>query len=262
MSRAIVITSGKGGVGKSSLSVCIGRELANRGKKIVLIDADIGLNNLDVIMNIENRLIYDLYDVMKGKCRLSQALIQDREQPYLYLLSSKGYKEFIAQDYLKKVVNSLLTKFDYVLIDCPAGIDIGFHRAVSTTNQAIVVTTPHVSAIKDASIVIDILKSYSYKKIGYVLNRMRWDMVVNSTMAEVNDVSEILGVKPIGVIPECDEINTLSTLGVSLKSEDIGALAIKILCDNIENDTHEVLDLSKKYKGFLGAMRRLIKNKI
>ena len=112
MSRAIVITSGKGGVGKSSLSVCIGRELAKRGKKIVLLDTDIGLNNLDVIMSIENRVIYDLYDVMKCKCRLSQALTQDKEQPLLFLLSSKGYTNSIPSDFLKRAVNSLLTKFD------------------------------------------------------------------------------------------------------------------------------------------------------
>ena len=261
MSRAIVITSGKGGVGKSSLAVCIGRELAKRGKKTVLIDTDIGLNNLDVIMNVENRVVYDLYDVTKGKCRLSQALTQDKEQPLLYLSSSKGYRECVAQDFLKKVVSSLLNKFDYVFIDCPAGIDAGFHRAISVADQAIVVTTPHVSAIKDASIVIEILKSYSYKKIGYLLNRMRWDMVVNSTMAEVKDVTDALSVPPVGVIPECDSINTLSTLGLPIRTDEDGYEAIRILCDNIEQDGNVVLDLSKRYKGFLGAVRRLIKNK-
>ena len=262
MSRAIVITSGKGGVGKSSLSVCVGRELAKRGKKTVLIDTDVGLNNLDVIMNVENRVVYDLHDVMKGKCRLSQALTQDREQQFLFLLSSKGYKDSVPSEFLKRAVTSLITKFDYVFIDCPAGIDGGFHTAVAVTNEAIVVTTPHVSSIKDASIVIDILKSYSYKKISYVLNRVRWDMVANSTMAEVKDVTETLDVPPIAVIPECDAINTLSTLGSPLRTDDEGDKTIKVLCDNIEQGTNVIYDMSKKYKGFLGAVRRIIKNKV
>jgi septum site-determining protein MinD len=155
----------------------------------------------------------------------------------------------------------LLTKFDYVFIDCPAGIDVGFHTAVGVTKEAIVVTTPHVSAIKDASIVIDILKSYSYQKIGYALNRVRWDMVATSMMAEVKDVTEALGVPPIAVIPECDSINTLSTLGSPLKSDGEGSVAISVLCDNIEQGTNNVYDLTKRYKGFLGTIRRLIKNK-
>lgn len=262
MSRAIVITSGKGGVGKSSLAVCIGRELASRDKSVVLIDTDVGLNNLDVIMSVENRVIYDLNDVMKGKCRLSQALVEDKVQPTLFLLSSKGYQNDVPTQFLKKTVNVLLTKFDYVFIDCPAGIDAGFHRAIALANEAIVVTTPHVSAIKDASAVINILKSYSFKKINYVLNRIRWDMVVSSTMAEVKDVTEALDVLPLAIIPENDEINTLSSVGSPLKVDNDGAKAVKVMCDNIENGTNTVIDLTKRYKGILGAVRRLIKNKV
>ncbi|MBE5732007.1 MAG: septum site-determining protein MinD [Clostridiales bacterium] len=263
MSRAIVITSGKGGVGKSSLAVCIGRELAGRGKRVALIDTDIGLNNLDVIMNVENRVVYDLSDVMRGKCRLSQALTKDKVQESLFLLTSKGYRnESIPTEFLKKTVNTLLSRFDYVFIDCPAGIDVGFHRAIALAKEAIVVTTPHVSAIKDASSVIAILKSYSFTRIGYALNRVRGDMVVSLTMAEAKDVTEALEVQPIAIIPENDGINTLSSVGCPLKEGSDGARAIKVMCDNIENGTNTVIDLTKRYKGLWGAVRRLIKNKI
>lgn len=262
MSRSIVITSGKGGVGKSSLAVCIGREFASRGKRVVLIDTDVGLNNLDVIMNVENRIVYDLCDVMQGKCRLSQALTKDKVQDNLFLLSSKGYRNDIPTDFLKRTVTALLSRFDYVFIDCPAGIDAGFHRAVMLAKEAIVVTTPHVSAIKDASAVIGILKSYSMSRIGYVLNRVRGDMVVSSAMAEVKDVTEALEVQPVAVIPECDSINTLSSVGVPLKADGEGANAIRVACDNIENGTATVIDLTKRYKGVWGAIRRLIKNKV
>ncbi|MBO5224778.1 MAG: septum site-determining protein MinD [Clostridia bacterium] len=262
MSRSIVITSGKGGVGKSSLAVCIGREFASRGKRVVLVDTDVGLNNLDVIMNVENRVLYDLSEVMHGKCRLSQALTQDKEQDNLFLLSSKGYQNDIPPEFLKKTVTTLLSKFDYVFIDCPAGIDVGFHKAVSVAKEAIVVTTPHVSAIKDASTVINILKSYSLLRIGYVLNRVRGDMVVSSAMAEVRDITDALEVTPVAVIPENDSINTLSSLGVPLKSNSDGGMAIKIACDNIENGTSTLIDLTKRYKGIMGALRRLIKNKV
>lgn len=262
MSRSIVITSGKGGVGKSSLAVCMGRELSNRGKRVVLIDLDVGLNNLDVIMNVENRVVYDLSDVAKGKCRLMQALTKDKVESSLFLLPSKGYQHDIPTHFLKKIVNTLLTRFDYVLIDCPAGIDAGFHRAVALSKEAIVVTTPHVSAIKDASAVINILKSYSFVKIGYALNRVRGDMVVSSTMAEAKDVTEALEVPPVAIIPENDGINTLSSIGCPLKEGSDGDRAVKVLCDNIENGTNTVIDLTKRYKGFLGAVRRLIKNKV
>ncbi len=261
MSRSIVITSGKGGVGKSSMAVCIGRELALRGKRTVLVDTDVGLNNLDVIMAVENRTVYDLYDVAKGRCRLSQALIQDKEQPLLHLITTKGFKNDLPSEFLKKSVTVLKNKFDYVFIDCPAGIDEGFHRAVKAADEAIVITTPHVSAIKDASIVINILRSYSFSKISYVLNRVRGDMVVNSTMAKVSDVSETLDIFPIGVVPESDGINMLSSVGDSLSNGD-GVKAIKVMCDNIENSTNTVFDITKRYKGILGAVRRMIKNKI
>lgn len=263
MARIIVITSGKGGVGKSSLSVIVGRELARRKRKVVLIDTDVGLNNLDVIMDVEKRVVYDIGDVLGARCRLAQALTMDSEEENLYLLPSiKGYSEVLSAQGLKKITTALSIKFDYVLIDCPAGIDDGFHRAVNSANEAIVVTTPHLSAIKDASTVIKLLSSYKLNRISYALNRVRGDMVVNMQMADVEDVTKVLGLTPIGVIPESDEINGLSSVGNMLDENGMSVKAIRIMCDNIENGTDKVIDFTKKYRGVLGTIRRAIKTRI
>ena len=263
MSRSIVITSGKGGVGKSSLSVCIGREMAQRGRKTVLIDTDVGLNNLDVIMDVESRVVFDMGDVVKARCRLTQALVEDSVRPNLHLLPSvKGYSQAVEAESLKKIVGTLCVRYDYVFIDCPAGIGSGFHRAVSCANEAIVVTTPHLSAIKDASTVIKLLSGYPLRRISYVLNRVRGDMVVNSQMADVNDVSSVLEIMPVGVVPENDEINGLSSVGDIISPSGEGGKAIRLLCDNIENGTSEVMDVTRQYRGFWGSLRRLIKTRI
>lgn len=263
MARIIVITSGKGGVGKSSLSVILGRELAKRKRKVVLVDTDVGLNNLDVIMDVEKRVAYDIGDVLSARCRLVQALTVDSEEENLYLLPSiKGYNDSLTVQGLKKITTALSIKFDYVLIDCPAGIDEGFHRAVSVANEAIVVTTPHLSAIKDASTVIKLLSSYKLNRISYALNRVRGDMIVNMQMADVEDVTRVLGISPVGVIPESDEINGLSSVGNMLDEKGMSAKAISLMCDNIEDGTDKVLDFTKKYRGFLGSLRRAIKTRI
>ena len=260
MARCIVITSGKGGVGKSSLSVCIGRELAHRGNSVVLVDTDAGLNNLDVIMDVENKIVYDVGDVLSAKCRLNQALVTDSVESNLYLLPSvRGYGHDVC---VKKLISALSARFDYVFIDCPAGIDLGFHRAVEGASEAIVVTTPHLSAIKDASTVIRLLGDYKLKRISYILNRVRGDMVVSAQMADVEDVTDALGISPLGVVPDSDEVNGLSSVGDIISEQGEVKKAIGVLCDNIENNTSNIVDLTKKYRGILGAIRRLIKNKI
>lgn len=152
MGRKIVVTSGKGGVGKTTLTASLGVAIAEVGKKVVLVDADIGLNNLDVVLAVENKVIYDILDVITGKCRLRQALIQDVEIPNLYILPSSKLMDspLLTAQSFRNVVQALAMNFDFVIIDCPAGIDNGFHRAVSAANEAIVVTTPAISAVRDA----------------------------------------------------------------------------------------------------------------
>ena len=206
MSRAIVITSGKGGVGKSSLSVCIGRELASRGKKIVLIDADIGLNNLDVITGVESNLSFDLFDAISGKCRVKQALIESPLSTNLFVLPSAhtlSSAEISSQDF-KLAIESVEGLFDYVLIDCPAGIDLGFHRAVSTADKGIIVVTPTITSVRDADKVISILKSYRLKGIHLIVNRLRGDLVLSGESLSAEDIENTLKIQLIGVIPEDD----------------------------------------------------------
>lgn len=202
MSEVIVITSGKGGVGKTTTSANVGTGLAHLGKKVVLIDTDIGLRNLDVVMGLENRIVYNLVDVVEGNCRLKQALIKDKRYPGLYLLPSAQTRDKTAvnPEQMKKLTLQLKEQFDYVILDCPAGIERGFQNAVAGADRAIVVTTPEVSAIRDADRIIGLLGTYELTKIELVINRLRYDMIKRGDMMNVDDVVEILSVPLLGAV--------------------------------------------------------------
>lgn len=263
MARKIVITSGKGGVGKTTVCANLGVRLANLGFRVVLVDVDIGLNNLDVIMGVENKVMFDLSDVIRAKCRLQQALIEDPRYPSLYVLPSThmspGIK--ISGENVKNVIDMLDATFDYVLIDCPAGVDSGFHRAVFSANEAIVVVTPHVSSLRDADKVLSILSSYNLHSVGIVVNRVRGDLLLSGEMISVEKISELLNAKILGVIPEDDEVSTLSSLGAfSLSSA--GTRAFSLLAENVHNGTRKVYDCTAKYRGFFGSLRRSIKRRV
>lgn len=259
MSRVIVVTSGKGGVGKTSLTLGIGRCLAAMGCKTVLMDTDIGLNNLDVLMNVEDKIIFDIADVVAGRCRPKQALVEDAENENLFVLPSvHGYKKSEISGQNLKAVIAGLSGFEYVLIDCPAGIELGFHRAVAAANEALVVTTPHISAIKDAGKVIGLLGSYSLPA-GLILNRVRGDMVIDGDMASPEEIRSALGIPLIGVIPENDEINGLSATGERLKKDGTGRKSLEMLCRNIVYGTENVYDITSGYKGLFGGIKRALK---
>ncbi|MBQ5868791.1 MAG: septum site-determining protein MinD, partial [Lachnospiraceae bacterium] len=161
MSEVIVVTSGKGGVGKTTTSANVGTGLAMMGAKVVLIDTDIGLRNLDVVMGLENRIVYNLVDVLEGNCRMKQALIKDKRYPNLFLLPSAQTKDksAVTPGQMQKLVDDLREEFDYVLLDCPAGIEQGFKNAIAGADRAFVVTTPEVSAIRDADRIIGLLEA-------------------------------------------------------------------------------------------------------
>ncbi len=258
MSRAIVITSGKGGVGKTTLTANIGRILASFSLKVALIDTDFGLNNLDVLMGVENKIVYDLVDVIENRCRVKQALIEDEEAKGLFVLPSVHSYEHSMVDAqsIKAVVASLKARFDYVLIDCPAGIELGFHRSVAAADEAIVVTTPHLSAIRDADKVTKLLKGYELKKVGVVLNRVRGDMEYYGDTAGAEDVAEMLGVPVLGVIPEDDGVNVLSSLALPLYKRSEGYRATEMLCGNIHYGNGKIYDAKRRYSGFLGSIKR------
>ena len=189
MSEVIVITSGKGGVGKTTTTANVGTGLAQLNKKVVLIDTDIGLRNLDVVMGLENRIVYNLVDVVEGNCKIKQALIKDKKYPELYLLPSAQTRDktSVSPEQMKKLTDELREEFDYILLDCPAGIEQGFKNAIAGADRAIVVTTPEVSAIRDADRIIGLLEANEVKKTELIVNRLRMDMVKRGDMMSVED---------------------------------------------------------------------------
>lgn len=208
MSEVIVITSGKGGVGKTTTSANLGTGLALSGKKVAMIDADIGLRNLDVIMGLENRIVYDIIDVIEGNCRLKQALIKDKRYENLYLLPAAQTrdKDAISPEQMQKLCDTLKEDFDYIIIDCPAGIEQGFKNAIAGADKAIVVTTPEVSAVRDADRIIGLLESNELSNPMLILNRIRTDMVKRGDMMAMEDVTEILAIDIIGIVPDDESI--------------------------------------------------------
>ncbi|MDU4961934.1 MAG: septum site-determining protein MinD [Sporomusaceae bacterium] len=212
MGEIIVITSGKGGVGKTTTVANLGAGLALAGKKVVLIDADIGLRNLDVVMGLENRIVFDLVDVTEGVCRLKQALIKDKRYDTLFLLPAAQTRDrfSVSPEQMQEVCRDLARDFDYVLIDSPAGIERGFANAIAGAEKAIVVTTPDVSAVRDADRILGLLEAAGKTGLKLIINRIRPEMVKRGEMMSIDDVIEILSVDLLGVIPE-DEYIIIST---------------------------------------------------
>jgi len=263
MARVIVVTSGKGGVGKTTITANLGMQLASKNLRVCLIDMDIGLNNLDVVMNMEDRVVYSIADIIEHKCRLKEALIQDDYFPLLYLLSSGGLNQnlTITLSQIKDIIKELYSMFDYILIDCPAGIDAGFKRAVSIADEALIVTTPHLSSVRDADKVISILSSYGISNKRFVINRARGDLIQDKLMFDVYDVGKTLDIEFGGVIPEDDYIIMSTSSGVSNRKIAINR-AFSILADNIHSGTKKLFDCTYKYKGVFGTIKKMLKRSV
>ncbi len=208
MGEAIVVTSGKGGVGKTTTSANIGTTLALSGKKVCLIDTDIGLRNLDVVMGLENRIIYDLVDVVDGRCRLQQALIKDKRFDVLYLLPAAQTKDksAVQPEQMKRIVAELKETFDYIIIDCPAGIEQGFKNAIAGADHAIVVTTPENAAVRDADRVIGLLEKEMSSQPRLIVNRIRPHLVRKGEMIDVEEIVDILAIDLLGIVPDDDKV--------------------------------------------------------
>ena len=222
MSEVIVITSGKGGVGKTTTVANIGTGLAMLGKKVVVVDTDIGLRNLDVVLGLENRIVYNLVDVINGSCRLRQALIKDKRHPELCLLPSAQTKDksAVSPEQMIKLTDDLREQFDYILLDCPAGIEQGFKNAIAGAQRSIVVTTPEVSSIRDADRIIGLLEASGIRKNELLINRLRVDMVRRGDMMSVEDVTEILAIDLLGVIPDDESVVVATNQGEPVVGED------------------------------------------
>ncbi|HEY8344166.1 MAG TPA: septum site-determining protein MinD [Bacillota bacterium] len=262
--RVIVVTSGKGGVGKTTAVANIGTGLALNHHKVVMIDADIGLRNLDVVMGLENRIVYDLVDVVEKNCRLRQALIKDKRFENLFLLPAAQTrdKSEISPQQMKALCAELSEEFDYVLIDCPAGIEQGFKNAVAGATEAIIVTTPEVSAVRDADRIIGLLHSSDLDDPMLILNRIRPDMVRKGDMMNIDDVNDILAIRLLGVVPD-DEGIIISTnkgepavLGKNSKAGE----AFRNIVRRIQGETVPLMSMDFD-PGLFGFLRKMFNNK-
>lgn len=221
-SRVIVITSGKGGVGKTTTTSNISVALARAGHKVVAVDADIGLRNLDVMMGLENRVVYNFIDVLEGNCKLSQALVRDKRVDNLFLLpaAQTRTKDAVDAEQMEELCNLLRKEFDFVLLDSPAGIEGGFRNAASGADEAVVITTPEVPAVRDADRIIGLLESMGKAPIRLIINRLKPRMVREGEMLDVTDVLDVLAVDLIGIVPEDDSVVKSANRGEPLTFSD------------------------------------------
>ena len=259
--KTIVITSGKGGVGKTTTTANIGTGLAMRGHKVVVIDTDIGLRNLDVVMGLENRIVYDLVDAIEGRCKLHQAMIRDKHKHELYLIPAAQTrdKNCISPEQLQELCGKLEQEFDYVIIDCPAGIEQGFKNAISPAQEAILVTTPEVSAIRDADRVIGLLEAAELYHPKLIINRIRPSMVKRGDMMDKDDILELLAVDILGMVPADDRLITATNQGVPIiydKKAPSGAAFSRIVA-RIDGDDVPLVDLETK-SGLMDRVRDLM----
>ena len=261
MSEVIVITSGKGGVGKTTTTANVGTGLAQLNKKVVLIDTDIGLRNLDVVMGLENRIVYNLVDVVEGNCRIKQALIRDKKYPDLYLLPSAQTRDktAVTPEQMKKLTEELKEEFDYILLDCPAGIEQGFRNAIAGADRALVITTPEVSAIRDADRIIGLLEANSISRVNLVVNRLRMELVSRGDMMSVEDVCEILAIPLIGAVPDDEQIVVSTNQGEPLVGKDcLAGKAYANICRRIMGEQVEYLNLETR-KGVFRRLKNIFK---
>ena len=264
MSEVIVITSGKGGVGKTTTVANLGTALSFENKKTVVVDADIGLRNLDVVMGLENRIVYDIVDVVEGTCKLKQALIKDKRFENLYLLPAAQTrdKNAVSEHQMEDLCEKLKESFDYIIIDCPAGIEQGFKNAVAGADRAIVVTNPEVSAVRDADRIIGLLESSEIKNPELVINRIRPNMVRKGEMMDVDDIVDLLSIDLIGVVPDDEYIITQTNKGepvIQNKKAPSGKayleIAKRILGEDIE------ITIPGREKGFWAKLKRIFGKK-
>lgn len=250
MGEVIVITSGKGGVGKTTTTANIGTALGALGKKVVLLDTDIGLRNLDVIMGLENRIVYDIVDVTENNCKLRQALIKDKRFDGLFLLPAAQTrdKDAVSADDMSKLCEDLKQDFEYVIIDCPAGIEQGFKNAIVGADRAFVVTTPEISAVRDADRIIGLLEANNLKDPKLIINRIRPDMVKRGDMMNIDDMIDILAIDMIGVVPEDEHIVVSSNKGepAVLNMESRAGEAYRNIAKRILGETVPLVNLEQE----------------
>lgn len=255
--KVITITSGKGGVGKTTATANLSAALAKRGQKVTCIDADIGLRNLDVVLGLENRIVYDLVDAVEGRCRLRQAMIRDKHIDGLYLIPSAQTrdKSAVSPSDMVRLCNELREEMDWVIIDSPAGIERGFRNALAPSDQVIVVTNPEVSAVRDADRIIGIIEAEEKGPALLLINRLNPQMVAANNMISSEDILDLLAVELIGVIPEDKNVLISTNTGVPIATDEkaLAGQAYRNLAARLLGEEVPFLDLSKQ-TGFLGRL--------
>ncbi len=263
-----VINSGKGGVGKTTATANVGSALSMRGHRVLLIDADIGLRNLDVVMGLENRIVYDIVQVIEGVCQPQQAMMRDRLTENLYVIPAAQTrdKSAVTGEQVKKLCDELKQDFDYIIIDSPAGIEQGFKNAMAAADKAIVVTTPDVAAIRDADRVIGFIEAAGLSKPELILNRVRPGMVRRGDMMTTEDILDLLSVSLLGIVPEDEKIVVSTNKGVPAvhdmncrSGESFRRIAARVEGEDVPMMRMEVRDgiftWFKKMVGFKGTVR-------
>lgn len=246
MARRIVITSGKGGVGKTTVTAFLGAYLASMGKRVVLLDLDFGLNNLDVSVGVEDKVIYDIIDAVEGRCRVKQAIIDCAQKNLFVIPSCHTFSLGINAQSVKLLIEGLSSSFDFILIDCPAGIDSGFTRSISCANEAIVVVNPTLQSLRDADKVLTILKSYELDAVNLVVNRARRDLMRKGLTVNSKEIENILKTPILSTVYESDEIllskNCCATKSRALKY-------FKKLAESVINNAQNARDYTSVYGG-------------
>lgn len=267
MGEAIVVTSGKGGVGKTTSSANIGTALALKDKRVCLVDTDIGLRNLDVVMGLENRIIYDLVDVVTGRCKIHQALVKDKRfDNHLYLLpaAQASDKTAVTPEQMKALIDELKQEFDYIIIDCPAGIEQGFKNAVAGADRALVVTTPEVSAVRDADRIIGLLeKEENIAPPRLIINRIRNHLMKNGDMLDVDEITTHLSIELIGIVVDDDEVIKSTTHGepIALNPNSKASIAYRNIARRILGESVPLQPLDDEYKGVFSRLKKFFGGK-
>ena len=258
--RIIAITSGKGGVGKTTTVANLGTALSLENKKTVVVDADIGLRNLDVVMGLENRIVYDIVDVVEGTCKLKQALIKDKRFENLYLLPAAQTrdKNAVSVEQMSQLCEKLKESFDYIIIDCPAGIEQGFKNAIAGADRAIVVTNPEVSAVRDADRIIGLLEANEISDIKLIINRIRQDMVKRGDMMDKQDIVEILAIDLLGIVPDDESIIISTNKGepAILDSRSNAGKAYKNIAQRILGNNIPIMEVEQE-NNFFGKIKKM-----
>ncbi|PZE19975.1 septum site-determining protein MinD [Paenibacillus xerothermodurans] len=261
MGEAIVITSGKGGVGKTTTSANIGTALALQGKKVCMVDTDIGLRNLDVVMGLENRIIYDLIDVAEGRCRLPQALVKDKRFDELYMLPAAQTKDkdAVSPDAIRQIVLDLKKEFDFVIIDCPAGIEQGFKNAIAGADKAIVVTTPENAAVRDADRIIGLLEGARIESPKLIINRIRANMVKHGEMLDIDEICSVLAIDLLGIVPDDEYVIKAANMGepTVMNPNSRAAIAYRNIARRMLGDTVPLMPMEEK-PGMLRKLKKFI----